>query len=218
MDADGPAAAEPRRRRERRSGGEAPFSPLWLTAIAPVGISLLSLALSLYTIVEARREPEIWLSAPDVVRIASGERAWFYVQPRLVSAAANDRVAVVSGLRLEVVGPEGGAATTFIWDEQGTWQYDTVSRGLTWIYEADAAPLVVGPSSPQLPICLFEGPEGWTWQAGTHRVTIVASRGQDANALRADFTVALPEETVELITSQPRTWVEVRTDTAPAAS
>jgi hypothetical protein len=206
------------RRQARRPFGESPFSALWLTAVAPVAISLLSLALSLYTIVEASREPQIWLSAPDVVRVAAGERAWFYVQPRLVSAAANDRVAVISGLRLEVVGPEGGAPTTFIWDEQGTWQYDTVSRGLTWIYQADAAPLVVGPSSPQLPICLFEGPDGWTWQAGTYQVAIVASRGQDAEAMEAAFTVTLPEETVEMITSQPRTWVEVRTEIGSASA
>ncbi len=167
---------------------------------------------TVYSIVQANREPEVWLSAPDVVRVAAAENAWFYVQPRLVSAAQNDRVAVISGLRLEVAAPDGEPPVVFTWDEQGTWQYDTVSRGLTWIYLADSAPLVVGPSSPQLPICLFLGPPGWDWQVGTYDVTIVAERGQGTDALRTQFTVSLPAETVDLITSQPRTWVEVRTE------
>ena len=211
MGTDGSAPA----RTPRRRGGEAAAAPPWLTGLAPVAISLLSLLLSAYAIVEANREPAVWLSAPDVVRVAAGERAWFYVQPRLVSVAANDRPAVVSGLRLEVAGPDGGPPAEFVWDEQGTWAYDPASRGLTWIYQADAAPLVVGPSSPQLPIGLFEGPPGWAWREGTYRVAILAGRGQDRDALRAAFAVTLLAADVELITTQPRTWVEART--APAA-
>ena len=152
----------PRRTRTIR---ETAASTLWLTAVAPVALSLLSLALSVYTIFESNREPEVWLSAPDVVRLAAAERAWFYVQPRLVSAARNDRVAVISGLR-----------------------------------------------SPQLPTGLFEGPPDWRWQAGTYEVTIVAARGQDADALQTTFAVTLPAETVKLVTTQPRTLVEVRID------
>ena len=198
------------RPRRTRTIRETAASTLWLTAVAPVALSLLSLALSVYTIFESNREPEVWLSAPDVVRLAAAERAWFYVQPRLVSAARNDRVAVISGLRLEVTGPDGGPPASFLWDEQGTWEYDPVNRGLTWIYQADAAPLVVGPSSPQLPTGLFEGPPDWRWQAGTYEVTIVAARGQDADALQTTFAVTLPAETVKLVTTQPRTLVEVR--------
>jgi hypothetical protein len=182
-----------------------------LTGVAPLAIAIVSLALSIYTYIEANRAPEIWLSAPDVVRVAAGERAWFYVQSRLVSAARNDRVAIVTGLRLEVSGPDDGWPAAFVWDEQGTWQYDPVGQGLTWIYLADAAPLVVGPSSPQLPICLFEGPPDWRWQEGTYRVTIVAELGQDTDPLRETFEVTLPAEMVELIHSQPGTWIGVRT-------
>lgn len=206
-----------RRRHWQRSESAGAANPIWLTAVAPLAISLLSLGLSVFSIFEATREPEIWLSAPDVVRVATGEAAWFYVQPRLVSAARNDRVAVVSGLRLELVTPNGGTPVTFMWDEQGTWQYDTVSRGLTWIFVADAAPLVVSPSSPQLPYCLFLGPPGWQWRAGDYLVTIVATRGQNADALRTTFKMTLPAETAEFINEQPRTWVEVRTDTSSAA-
>ena len=148
------------------------------------------------------------------MRIAAGERAWFYVQPRLVSAARNDRVAVISGLKLEVAGPNGGEPAAFAWDEQGIWQYDPAGQALTWIYLADPAPLVVGPSSPQLPICLFTGPPGWRWQAGTYWVTILAAQEPGADPLRADFVVTLPTESIEMINSQPLTWVEVRTGTA----
>jgi hypothetical protein len=209
-----PGDVRPRRRwvfgKDSSSGG------IWLTAGAPLAISLISLALSFYTIFEASREQEIWLSAPDVVRVASGESAWFYVQPRLVSAARNDRVAVITSLRLEVEEPGGETPVTFSWGEQGTWEYDTESRGLTWIYQADPAPLVVGPSSPQLPICLFEGPADWVWKAGDYRVTIVAGREQNPDALRTTFRVSLADSAVEHITMNPRTWVGVPTEALPA--
>jgi hypothetical protein len=208
--------ADPRAGSRQRSRGTGAVNPVWLTAVAPLAISLISLGLSVFSIFEATREPEIWLSAPDVVRVASGETAWFYVQPRLVSAARNDRVAVVSGLRLDVSTPDGGTPEAFAWDEQGTWQYDPVNRGLTWIFVADAAPLVVSPSSPQLPYCLFLGPPGWQWQAGDYLVTIVATHGRNADALRTTFKMTLPAETAEFIVEQPRTWVEIRTDTSSA--
>lgn len=207
---------------QRREAGEGhakshALSSAWLTAGAPIVISLISLALSFYSIFEATREQEIWLSAPDVVRVASGESAWFYVQPRLVSAARNDRVAVITGLRLEVEAPDGGSPVTFTWGEQGTWEYDTESRGLTWIYQADPAPLVVGPSSPQLPICLFEGPAGWEWQPGEYQVSIVAGREQNPDALRTAFRFALPEAVVDQVTLNPRTWVGLPAEAIPAA-
>lgn len=211
MDRDEPAAATDTRQRRRRLASSPGGGQLWLTAGAPVAIALVSLALSVYSIIEANREPAIWLSAPDVVRVAAGERAWFYVQPRLVSAARNDRVAVISGLQLEVSGPNDAEPATFTWDEQGTWQYDPAGQALTWIYLADPAPLVVGPSSPQLPICLFTGPPGWRWQAGTYWVSILAAQGPGAAPLQTDFTMTLSAESAERINAQPGTWVGVRT-------
>lgn len=120
-------------------------------------------------------------------------------------------MAVITSLRLDVTAPNGGEAVSFGWDEQGTWQYDTVNRELTWIYLADPAPLVVSPSSPRLPICLFEGPPGWQWQAGTYQVRILAGREQENNALQSDFTLTLPQASVDYLEAQPRTWVEART-------
>jgi hypothetical protein len=208
-------AADPGMPTQRRRS-LSPAGLLWLSAGLPVAISVVSLLLSIYAVIEANREPEIWLSAPDIVRIAAGQNAWFYIQPRLVSAARNDRVAIVTSLQLEVR-PAGGEPVTFIWDEQGTWQYDPAAQGLTWIYVADPAPLVVGPASPQLPICLFEGPLGWRWQPGTYFVTIVAARGQGA-PLRTEFIVTLPAESIAAIGAQSGTWIGVRTapvDTDP---
>jgi hypothetical protein len=211
MDGDKPVSAPEPRRKRRRLDIAAGGGPLWLTAGAPVAIALLSLVLSIYSLIEGSREPVIWLSAPDVVRVAAGERAWFYAQPRLVSAARNDRVAVISGLSLDVSGPDGDAPATFTWDEQGTWQYDPAGQALTWIYLADPAPLVVGPSSPQLPTCLFTGPPGWRWQGGTYWVTIIAARGPDAAPLQTDFTMTLPAQSADQVNAQPGTWVGVRT-------
>ena len=92
--------------------------------------------------------------------------------------------------------------------------------GLTWIHQADSAPLVVGPSSPQLPICLFQGPPDWHWQACTYLLTIVAERDQDPDAMRAPFAIPLSAEDAALLNERSKRWGEVRTqiDAAPAAA
>jgi hypothetical protein len=208
-----PMATTPSQPRERQPREKSP-PPLWLTAGAPVAISLVSLLLSVYTIIEANREPEIWLSPPGVVRIALGpqEQALIYAQPRFVSAAHNDRVAVIAGMEMLVTKPDGELAT-FTWTEQGIWEYDPVSRGLTWFFQADAAPLVVGPSSPQLPICLFESPTGWRWQDGAYRLTIAATRGQGSHSLETTFGMMVSAETAEYLNANPRALWELNTQT-----
>jgi hypothetical protein len=188
--------------------------------VVPVGIALLSLALSVYTIIEANREATVWLSAPVVVRaavssssftLAGVELAQLYVQPRLVSTARNDRLAVITNLALEVTAPGGDAPIPFTWREEGNWQYNPVGPTSTYYSLADPAPLVVSPSSPQRPICMFIGPPGWQWQPGSYLVTIIAERGEDAAPLRAAFTMTLPEESVESITASPGAWVKIDT-------
>jgi hypothetical protein len=208
---DSPAVIATDRSRDRGPRSVA-LSSLWLTAGAPVAISLVSLLLSVYTIIEANRAPEIWLSAPEKVRIAQGpeEQAWIYAQPRFVSGAPNDRVAVISGIKLQVMPPDG-ESVTFAWTEQGWWQYDQPNRSLTWMFQADAAPLVVSPSNPQLPICLFESPVGWSWQEGTYRLTIVAARGQVPEALQTALEFTLSADIAEQLNANPRQLFWVRT-------
>lgn len=186
-------------------------NPGWLTALVPVAISLVSLALSVYTIIEANREPQIWLSPPVFVKLAmkpayavpwdTGVRPRFFVQPRLVSTARNDRVVAISDLQLEVAPPGGGPPLPFTWMEQGTWQYEPESGTETYLKLADPAPLVVSPTSPQLPICLFVGPPDWRWQPGTYTVTIVASRSDGGFPVRAAFTMTVSAEQAAFVTA-----------------
>jgi hypothetical protein len=196
---------------ERRPRGESTES-LWWTTRAPLLVSLASMFFSLlvtaYTIYEANREPEVWLSAPDVVRIATGENTgWFYVQPRLINTARNDREAVITKFQLEVAAPDGQQPAIFNCDEFGSWQYDSVNRWLYWMYQGDAAPLAVSPASPQLPTCNFIGPFGWSWKPGDYQVIILAWLPQKSEPLRASFTMTVSDQALEYITTyQTYVW------------
>jgi hypothetical protein len=170
-----------------------------VTGVAPVAISLVSLLLSLYTIVDANRDPSVSLTLPDIVRVAQGQQdAWIYLQPRFVGTGRNQRVAVISDVRLRVE-PEQGEPMAFTWDEQGTWQFSTEDKSLTWIYLADPAPLVVSQSTPQLPINLYVGPEGWEWAPGTYLLVVEADQSTTDEVLRAAVRITLYPGGIERI-------------------
>ena len=122
------ATTAPRRWWRRRKRGETSATTLWLTGVAPVAIALLSLALSVYSIVEANRRPEDWLSVPDIVRADTDEVSWLYVQPRLVSAATNDRVAVITGLRVGCLRRATRRASRFVGPSWGRGRTATPPR------------------------------------------------------------------------------------------
>jgi hypothetical protein len=220
------SASAARQQADRTPSGEANARLFWVSIGVPAAISLVSLGLSLYTLIEASREPEIWLSAPVWVRLSTstagfspqgwGDHARFYVTPRLVSAARNDRVGVITDLGLEVVPPEGGAPISFVWSELGEWRNDPYAPNpFVWIVLGEPAPLVVGPSSPKLPTCAFVGPPNWQWQPGDYLVTIVASRGETATPLRAAFTMTVSADQVEWLLASPgHNWVFVETEVA----
>ncbi|HEU0115715.1 MAG TPA: hypothetical protein VFQ80_13605 [Thermomicrobiales bacterium] len=171
----------------------------WLFDGAALIISAASFVLSSYAVFVAGQPPDVWLSAPAVARVAQGEdAAWLYLQPRFVDAGRNARVEVITAIRLEVAGGDA-AVESFHWAEQGSWTYDHASRSLTWAYVGDPAPLVVSPSAPQLPICLFAGPAGSSWKAGPYRVTIVADRAVGGAPLRASFAMTIPPDAIAAV-------------------
>lgn len=162
---------------------------VWSTFL-PVGVSLVSLVLAVYGLRVAREAPDIVMSMPDRVRIADGStQAFLYVQPRFVNTGDNQRVEVIEGLSITVSQNDTGSPGLFNWEEQGNWTYDSTAETnrLTWQYIADPAPLVVGPSDPQLPICLFMAPTGWFWTPGDYRVTVVANRTVKSDPLSDTF-------------------------------
>ncbi len=82
--------------------------------IGPFAIAALSLALAIYGLVDARRAPRVLLSLPDRVRMAQGsDTGWLYLQPRFVSTGRNERVEVITDVRLLVEPAIGtGSAVT----------------------------------------------------------------------------------------------------------
>lgn len=178
--------------------------PIWVT-VGPFVIASLSLILAVYGLFDANRAPKVQLSLPDRVRMAQGPNAgWLYVQPRFVSTTRNDRIEVITDLRLLVApAADDGAALTMRWEAQGTWDYDPVAEELTFIFLADPGPLVVSPASPQQPLGLFEGPPGWRWEAGTYQITVLAERAVGGDPLRATFAVIFSEEEVRAVNAEP---------------
>ena len=125
---------------------------------------------------------------------------------------------VITDLGLEVVTPEGGAPISFVWTEQGEWRNDPLAA-FPWVYYAlgESGPLVVGPSSPQMPTCVFIGPPDWLWQPGDYQVTTVARCGETAPPLRARFTMTLTTDQVEsLLANLGHQYVLVDTVAAPS--
>ena len=205
----GPPAAAP-------EDGRAPRSPVagWVATGGPLAVSALSLGLSVFALVEANRVPEVLLGVPASARVAQGATdAWLYLQPQLLSTGANQRVEVVTDLRLQVEPAGDGAPAAFRWDETGTWDYDEQNGVFNWAYVGDPAPLVVSPTSPQLPTVLFVGPEGWAWEPRSYQVTVIADRAVAGEPLRQAFALRLSEEVVaELNARRGQGFVAVRTE------
>ncbi len=71
------------------------------------------------------------------------------------------------------------------------------------MFVADPGPLVVSPASPQQPLGLYVGPEGWAWTAGTYRVTVLAERAVGDAPLRASFAVTFSAPDVQAVSEAP---------------
>lgn len=167
----------------------------------PLTAALLSLILSVASIFVSTRQPEVLLILPDVVRLVQGREsgsAYVYLQTAYVSTGANDRVEVIRRQTLRVTTPSG-EELEFPWDEQGRLVGDDATGQLDYEYLADPAPLLVSPRSAVSPVCLFDAPAGWFFQAGIYRFTVVGERVVAGDALRATFQVdLLPEDLATL--------------------
>jgi hypothetical protein len=197
--------------RERVSRDTAGF--VWHT-ILPVGVSLVSLVIAIYSVLLTRHAPQVVMTMPDRVRVVQeGNLAYLYLQPRFVNTGNNQRNEVISGMVANVQPVAGGESATFVWDEQGAWLFDHASRSLTWQFVSDPGPLVVSPNNPQLPICLFTSAPGWKWQPGAYRVIVTAERTIQHAPLRAQLEFTLDQHTVDVISNQSGTFL-----TIPAAT
>jgi hypothetical protein len=168
----------------------------------PLVASLTSLVLSISSIVIATRDPSVAILVPDQIRFVQGERigyAYAYLQPTFLSTGANDRVEVVRDMRLEITPASGGDTMTFAWDEVGRLDFDPADDSLTYVYLADAVPLLIAPDAAENPLGLFQGPEGDFLEAGTYRVELVAERVVADDDLRSAFEITLTQADVDFL-------------------
>ena len=172
-------------------------------AWVPLTASLVSLVLSIGSIVIATRDPSVVLILPDQVRLAQGAAsggAIAYVQATLVSTGNNDRVEVVSDLRLLVTPlAEGGGAQEFEWDETGRLLFDADTQRLSYEYASDAGPLLITPREAQNPLALFQGPDGWLFEPGTYEMRLVADRIVAPDSLEATFELRLTADDIAFL-------------------
>jgi hypothetical protein len=181
-----------------------PVMRLVSLAWVPITASLVSLVLSVTNLVTANREPEVLVVPPRQVRVAQGEDfgfAYLYVQPAFVHTGQNDRIEVIQDMMVRIDPAGGGAAAEFKWDEQAELVYDQTSKSLNYRYVADAVPLLVSPRNAQVPLAVFNGPQGWYFKPGTHRATIVAHRVVHSAPLEAAFEFTMTEKDVEFLSS-----------------
>jgi hypothetical protein len=173
------------------------LSLAWIPLVA----SAISVVLSLASIYVSTRQPEVLMLLPDKVRVAGGHAtgaSYLYVQPAFVSTGTNERIEVIEDMTLTLEPVDRGApATTLEWKQQVALVDD--GGTVSYRFQADAVPLLIGPRSAAEPIALFEAPAGWFIGAGTYDATLTASRvvGSDPLVKRFRITIA-PEDLDEL--------------------
>ena len=169
----------------------------WLPLLA----SALAVVLSLASIYVSTRDPEVVVILPEVVRLVGGGRSgasYVYLQPAFVSTGVNDRVEVVRDMSLHVRPSDGGEPILMEWASQAALETDE-NGVLSYRYEADAVPLLVGPRSAASPLALFQAPEGWFFGEGTYAFTLEADRVVAGGPLTATFDVTIgPDEMAAL--------------------
>ena len=167
----------------------------------PLVASALALVLSLASIYVSTRDPEVVVLLPDVVRLVGGRMtgaSYVYLQPSFVSTGVNDRVEVVADMSLVVERADGSDATEMRWQEQASLVTDE-GGALSYRYEQDAVPLLVGPRSAANPLALFQAPDGWFFREGDYRFTLEAERVVSNTPLSASFRVTLDADDIAFL-------------------
>jgi hypothetical protein len=201
--ADAPDVGYAPQPRPRLGRFRRPAAALVTFAWLPLLASGLAVVLSLASIYVSTREPEVVVILPEVVRLVGGGQtgaSYVYLQPAFVSTGVNDRVEVVSDMSLAVRSSGGSAPVEMEWASQAALETDA-SGELSYRYEADAVPLLVGPRSAASPLALFQAPRGWFFGEGTYRFTLEAQRVVADMPLTASFEVTIDEDDLAALSS-----------------
>lgn len=188
-DASTPTTPVVARLRDLRRPAVALVSLSWV----PLAASAFAVILSVASIWVSTREPEVVVILPDVVRLVGGHAtgsSYVYLQPAYVSTGVNDRIEVIADMTLVVQREDGSDRADLEWREQAS-LVTGPDGALSYQYESDAVPLLVGPRSAATPLALFQAPPGWFFREGTYRFTLEADRVVSAAPLRTSFEVTL---------------------------
>jgi hypothetical protein len=188
-DVESAAAAHVQRFERFRRPARALVTFAWVPLLA----SGLAVVLSLASLWVSTREPEVVVILPEVVRLVGGGQSgasYVYLQPAFVSTGVNDRVEVVRDMNLVVRPGDGSAPVEMEWASQAALETDANGE-LSYRYEADAVPLLVGPRSASSPLALFQAPRGWFFDEGTYEFTLEARRVVVDDPLTATFQVTI---------------------------
>jgi hypothetical protein len=109
---------------------------------------------------------------------------------------------------------------TLDWSEQGRWDFQEGQAQVlvrTYVYGADASPLLVSPNNAQLPLCVFKGPLDWVLKPDVaYRLTLTAERVVVSQPLVGTIEVKVPAQALDAIKLQTQqTILPVPSTVAP---
>jgi hypothetical protein len=149
----------------------------------------------------------VTLVMPDQVRITGTRFPDVYLQPTFLNTG-NNRVEVVRNMALRLEPVSGGDPVRLQWVGQGKWEYDASFDALTYVPGADAAPMLVGPSSPQVPVAVFRNvePDEWGVQPGDYRLVLTAAREIVQQPLERTVLFTVTQEQADDIAARARLY------------
>lgn len=163
----------------------------------PIAIAVASFIISGYTFVVTSQSPVVELILPQTIRIAQGEDfgyAYSYFQPTLVSTGRSQQVAVVREMNLDFAPADGSSdGATFDWRESGNITYDPQTRATSYVYQNDAAPLLISRETAQSPLGTFYGPPDWYFTPGKWRGTLTATLAGGLAPIRMPFVFSITD-------------------------
>jgi hypothetical protein len=104
-------------------------------------------------------------------------------------------------MQLQVQQVTGRSPITFAWKESGKFEYDPTDATTSYVYTADAAPLIVSLNTAQSPVATFFGPDGWSFEPGIYRITFIAERAVAAEPLLGTFEVSFSDSQINTLLS-----------------
>ena len=181
--------------------------PSWLGAWVPFLATFVSLWFSVSAYVEATRDPEVTMVMPDQVRITGTRFPDVFVQPAFLSTG-NNRVEVVRNMSMRLESLSGGDPIQLEWVAQGKWEYDASFDSLQYVPGADAAPMLVSPTTPQVPVAVFRNVEATEWgvQPGDYRLILTATREVVPQPLERAVLFTVTQEQADEIASRSRLY------------